>query len=133
MINKLNENNLNMNNSMLTVLKGLILSIIITLVSIFVFACIVTYTDFSENTVAPIMIGITALSILIGTSFSTIKLNKNGLLSGGIIGILYMISLYILSSTMGTGFELNINAIIMMCIGITAGMIGGIIGVNVKR
>ena len=133
MINKINENNLNMNNNMFIILKGFILSIIITLVSIFAFACIVTYTDFSEQTVAPIMIGITAFSILIGTSFSTLKLNKNGLLNGGLIGILYMISLYLLSSTMGTGFSLNANAIIMMCVGIIAGMIGGIIGVNVKR
>lgn len=55
------------------------------------------------------------------------------MINGGIIGFLYMISLYLLSSTLGTGFSLNTNAIIMMILGIIAGMIGGIVGVNIRK
>ena len=109
------------------------ISVIITLITIFLFAFIVTYTNFPETAIASVIIGITTFSILIGSSISSVKLNKNGMLNGGIIGFLYMIFLYLISSSLGTGFSLNLNAIIMMIFGIVAGMIGGIVGVNIKK
>lgn len=130
-MNKVMESsNFEMNKTLMTIIKGLAISVIFSLVAIFIFAIIISYTNFSENGVAPVMIGIVAISILIGTAVSTWKLTKNGILNGGLVGLLYMIILYLVSSSLGTGFALNTNAIIMMVLGIIAGMIGGIIGVN---
>lgn len=120
------------NNNMIVITKGIIISFIITFVSIFILAIILTYSDLSENLISPIIIGITAVSILIGTSISTIKLSKNGILNGGIIGFIYIISIYIISSITSVGFEVNIQSIIMIIASIIAGMIGGIVGVNIK-
>ena len=120
------------NNNMIVITKGIIISFIITLISIFILAIILTYSDLSENLISPIIIGITAVSILIGTSISTIKLSKNGILNGGIIGFIYIISIYIISSITSVGFEVNIQSIIMIIASIIAGMIGGIVGVNIK-
>ena len=130
-MNKVMESsNVEMNKTLMTIIKGLAISVIFSLVAIFIFAIIISYTNFSENGVAPVMIGIVATSILIGTAVSTWKLTKNGILNGGLVGLLYMLILYLVSSSLGTGFALNTNAIIMMLLGIIAGMIGGIIGVN---
>lgn len=130
-MNKVMESsNFEMNKTLMTIIKGLAISVIFSLVAIFIFAIIISYTNFSENGVAPVMIGIVGLSILIGTAVSTWKLTKNGILNGGLVGLLYMLILYLVSSSLGTGFALNTNAIIMMLLGIIAGMIGGIIGVN---
>ena len=130
-MNKVMESsNFEMNKTLMTIIKGLAISVIFSLVAIFIFAIIISYTNFSENGVAPVMIGIVANSILIGTAVSTWKLTKNGILNGGLVGLLYMLILYLVSSSLGTGFALNTNAIIMMVLGTIAGMIGGIIGVN---
>lgn len=129
-MNKISEN-INKNVG-ITIIKGFIISIIITLISIFIFSFIVTYTNFAESEIPKVIIGITAISILIGTSISTLKLKKNGIINGGAIGFIYMIVLYILSSCLETGFTLNTSAIIMMSLGIITGMIGGIVGVNIK-
>lgn len=130
-MNKVMESsNFEMNKTLMTIIKGLAISVILSLVAIFIFAVIISYTNFSENGVAPVMIGIVATSILIGTAVSTWKLAKNGILNGGLVGLLYMLILYLVSSSLGTGFALNTNAIIMIILGIIAGMIGGIIGVN---
>ena len=130
-MNKVMESsNFEMNKTLMTIIKGLAISVIFSLVAIFIFAIIISYTNFSENGVAPVMIGIVSISILIGTAVSTWKLTKNGILNGGLVGLLYMLILYLVSSSLGTGFALNTNAIIMMLLGIIAGMIGGIIGVN---
>lgn len=132
-MNKVIENvNSNMNNNIFIIVKGLVISIITTLISIFILACVLSFSDFSESNVPIAIIAITSIAILISTSISTIKLNKNGMINGGIIGLLYMFCLYLISSTLGTGFILNANAIIMIILGIIAGMIGGIVGVNIK-
>ena len=133
-MNKVIENtNIDRNSSLFVVIRGLAISVAFTLISVFVFAIILTYTNFPENKIAPMIIGITALTILIGSSISTLKLHKNGMINGGIIGLCYMLILYLLSSSLGTGFTLNANAIIMIILGIVAGMVGGVVGVNVGK
>ena len=118
--------------NLIRVLKGSITSIIITLILLFIFAILLTYTSLQENVISPVVIVITAISILIGSSISTLKIKKNGLLNGGLVGIIYILTIYIISSLTGSGFACNINTIIMMVSSVIAGMIGGIIGVNLN-
>lgn len=75
----------------------------------------------------------TIISILIGSSISTIKIRKNGIVNGGIIGLIYILGIYLISSMVEIGFALNIYSIIMIILSILAGMIGGIVGVNIKK
>ena len=121
------------NSNFIQVFKGLILSFIFTLVLLFLFSIILTYTSVPEDTIAPVVIIITIISILIGASISTTKIRKNGIVFGGIIGVVYIMSLYLISSIVETGFSLNIYSIIMIILSILAGMIGGIVGVNIKK
>ena len=61
------------------------------------------------------------------------KQNKNGIINGGVIGLIYMLVIYLISSIINGGnFNLNIQSIMMIGIGLIGGMIGGIIGVNIK-
>ncbi|MFR2534678.1 MAG: TIGR04086 family membrane protein [Clostridia bacterium] len=121
-----------MTQNIMRVIKGSIVAIILTLVLLFVFAIVLTYTTIQENTIQPVVIVITAISLLIGSSMSTLKIKKYGFINGAAVGIIYVLTLYLLSSLTGTGFSLNINAIIMIVAAVVAGMIGGIIGVNLN-
>ena len=114
------------------IIKGSITAIIITLILLFIFAILLTYTKLQENVINPVVIVISAISILIGSSISTLKIKKNGLLNGALVGIIYIITIYIISSLTGSGFACNINTIIMMTSSVIAGMLGGIIGVNLN-
>lgn len=113
------------------ILKGLIFSFIITLISIFLFAVILTYTNISEKTIPVFITILTFSSILIGTIIGTRNIRKNGMLNGAIIGTGYVILLYLISSILNTGFIFNIYTILMMITGIISGIIGGIIGINI--
>ena len=62
-----------------------------------------------------------------GSSLATIPIKKNGILNGGIIGLSYILLIYLASSLTGSGFNLNMYSIIMMLVGIVAGMIGGVV------
>ena len=117
-------------NVYLKLLKGLGISMIVTLIGIFLFAVLLTYTNISEATIPIVIIAISFISILIGATISTRKITKNGMMNGGIIGGTYVILLYLLSSLLGAGFSFNIYTIIMMIAGIIAGLLGGILGIN---
>ncbi len=130
--NKGEENKFVINKNLIQVVKGSIISIILSLIFLFVYAIILTYTNISENTIVPTIIVISAISILIGSSISSIKIKKQGMINGALVGTIYILFIYILSSTFLTGFQFSINTIIMIISGILAGILGGIIGVNLS-
>jgi len=70
--------------------------------------------------------------LLIGSYISARKIKKRGIINGAIVGIIYIISIYILSSISLVGFSLNVYSIIMIIGAVIAGMIGGVAGVNLS-
>lgn len=120
-------------NNFMNIFKGIIISILITLILLFLFSIILTYTNIGENVIPAVIIIATVISILIGSSISTIKIKKNGIINGGIIGLVYILGIYLISSIAQMGFGINVYSIIMIILSILAGMIGGIVGVNIKK
>ena len=120
-------------NNMFKILKGIILSILITLLGLLILAIVITYTNVSESIIPIAVTIITAISILIGSFFSTINIQKNGLLNGFAVCFTYIVTIYVISSITSTGFTLTNTSFIMIISVILAGMLGGIIGVNLKN
>ena len=114
----------------LNIIKGVIISIVFTLIFLFIFSIILTYTNVSESFIAPVIIVITAISIFIGSSIGNIKMKKNGMLNGALVGGIYLLSIYLLSSIINQDFSLSMQSIIIIIAGMICGMFGGIIGVN---
>lgn len=115
------------------IVKGYLISLVISIIFLFIYAVVLVNTNIQENTIKPVIIIITAISILIGSSISSLKIKKRGIINGLCIGGLYVSSLYILSSIAIVGFSINIASVIVIGIGIIIGAIGGIIGVNMKQ
>ena len=100
--------------SSLKILKGIGISWVITFILLFIYAILLTYTKIEENTMVPVIILITAVSILAGSSIAVGSIKKNGMVNGGIIGFIYILMIYILSSLLGSSFTLNTYSIIMV-------------------
>ena len=115
------------------IIKGSLFAVIASAILLLIFAVLLCYTNLSENTMLPVILVITGISILIGSMISTRKIRKNGILNGGMVGLIYIIILYLISSLFLAGFSLTFNSFIMLVVGIVTGMIGGIIGVNTNR
>ena len=120
------------NNIIARIGKGILIAMIITIVSLIIFSIILANTNITENVVNPVIMIITAISILIGSSLGNIKIKKNGLINGGLIGGIYIITIYLISSILNWKFSLNIQSVIMIITAIVFGIFGGIIGVNRK-
>ena len=121
------------NKNAINILKGTIISILLTLILLTIYSALLSFTNISENTMMPVVLVITGISILIGSSISSINIKKQGMLNGGLVGLIYMLFIYILSSIFLSNFEINFNCFIMILIGIITGMIGGIMGVNLSK
>lgn len=112
------------------ILRGIFISFLFTLCMLIIYSVLLVYTNISEQTIRPVIITITGISILIGSSLGTRKLHKNGMISGGIIGASYILLLYLISSTVNSNFSINWVSIIMIIVGLIGGIFGGVIGVN---
>lgn len=113
--------------------KGILVSYIITIPIFIVFAIVLTYTNFPEKLISPAVIITTVISITVAGSTATRRLKNKGWLNGCIVGLIYMLVLYILSSLVFGTFSIDSRIITLVIIAVIAGATGGIIGINVKR
>ena len=120
----------NENKTITNIAKGVGISLITTIMLLLIFSIILTYSNIEEKVISPVIMIITSISILIGSSIVNIKMKKNGLLNGAIIGISYIIIIYLISSILNWKFTLNMQSIIMVAAAIIFGILGGILGVN---
>ena len=66
------------------------------------------------------------------TFYASKKIKEKGIISGAIVGLIYMLILYLISSIVNWDFTMTLETIIMISTGIIGGAIGGIFGVNLK-
>lgn len=128
-----NEERSNKNSNFINVARGSIMAITITLVCLVIFSVILANTEVAESAINPVIILVTAVSIFVGSIMSVSRISKRGIINGGIVGMIYFLAIYILSGIVNSNFSINISGIILIISGILAGMLGGIVGVNIKK
>lgn len=111
-------------------LKGVILAVIITLVSILFFALIVKFAGLGGGVIKAVNQFIKIISLFLGCFFK-IKGGK-GLVKGVLVGIFYTVFIYLVFTVIGggafgTGFLLDI------AFGLVVGAVSGVVAVNLKR
>lgn len=117
---------------LVTIMKAIIVSYIITIVAFNMFAFILSYTDFPEKYILPSVVATTIISILFASSTVTKSAKSKGWLNGAAIGLVYMLFLYFISSLVFNNFKVDKYVGTMFAIGILTGAIGGILGINIK-
>ena len=120
------------NKNVIRIIKGSLSAILITLILLLIYSALLCYTDLSESTMVPVIIVVSAISILIGGLVSSMKIKNRGMVNGGTVGFIYMFTIYLISSIALTGFSLDLKSILMIIVGTVAGAVGGIIGVNMR-
>lgn len=111
--------------------KYLMLSYVVALVLLCLTAILFAYTNINDSLINTFVFVIVVITNLIGSTITSRKLKKRGLLTGLIFGLIYFLIIYLLSALLYTGFFVN-NAVFMY-LGLSAigGIVGGIIGVNI--
>jgi putative membrane protein (TIGR04086 family) len=116
-----------------SMLKGLLASIIVTVFAFILLALIMANTDFPQRFITPAVVLTTIASVLTAGSVSTRGIHNKGWLNGSVVGLIYMIMLYLVSSLVYNDFSIDKYVITMTAIGVLAGAIGGIVGINTGK
>ena len=117
----------------LNIFKGVTISYIFTFVAFLIFAVLLSTTNISDSYIPGVICIISIMSILIGSANCTKKANSQGLLWGSIVGLIYSIILYLISSLLFVGFSITLPSFYLIALSILFGAIGGVIGINLKR
>ena len=117
----------------MTFIKGVLVSYIITIPTFVVFAFILSNTSFPEKYISPVVIITTVVSVMFAGLSVTKSIRSKGWLNGAIVGLAYIFILYMVSSLVFNDFSINKNVVTIAFLGVLAGITGGIIGVNLKK
>lgn len=121
------------NSKIYNIFRGSLVAILITIISLLIFSILLTHTNISEKSIVPVITIITAVSILTGSILSVSKIENRGLFNGALVGLTYILAIYILSSIINKNFTINLNSLILISSAVISGMMGGIIGVNMNN
>ncbi|OPX43143.1 hypothetical protein CLHUN_28910 [Ruminiclostridium hungatei] len=118
--------------NLLRVLKGLLLSFLITLPCFLAFALFLTYTDFPEKYTFIAVLITTVISVLTASAYSTRNVRSKGWMNGCAVGVLYVAVLYLASSIIFMNFAVDVQVLLTVVIGAIVGCLGGIFGINLR-
>jgi len=112
------------------IIKELIISVLLSLILMLILSILVSETTLSEKFINPLTIAIVTFSLMLGAFRVSKEKKEKGIIYGSLLGLIYMVILYIISSLINLNFSFTLNSIIMIILGILGGAIGGILGVN---
>lgn len=112
-------------NNILSFLKGLIISLVISFGLVILFAFCLKWFSISENYIFVGTMAIKALSVFLG-ALVAIKGKSKGLFKGFLFGIIYISLAFLLFSFLAGSFSFDSQTILDF---VSAGVVGGIVGI----
>lgn len=112
--------------------KFLILSYIIAIVLLSLSSVIFAYTNINDSLINIFVFIIIVITNLIGSTLTSRKLKRRGLLVGLIFGVIYFLIIYLLTAILYTGFFVNKAVGLYLLMTSVSGIVGGVIGVNIR-
>ncbi len=114
-----------------SVVKAVLLSLAISILSAVVFAVILRAAPLGEEVIYPVTQAFKGVSIAIGTL--VFARGEKGWLKGGLVGLFFTALSYLAFSALGGDFSLSWLILLELAIALAVGALSGILAVNVKR
>lgn len=115
------------------IFKSTLFSYLFTIIAFAILSLILTFSNLSDSFIPTTVIIISIVSILLGSSFSTLNSHSHGWLIGLSVGLSYFLILYVISSLLISGFAINLSTIYLALAMSFTGIVGGIIGINSRK
>ena len=123
---------INKSNLILDIAKGVIFSLVISMVLIIVFAIIIRFVNVPDKFIMPINQVIKGISLLVGIIIA-LKGSDKGFIKGLIIGIFYSIVSYIIFSILSSTLAFGLTTITDILFNSIIGAVSGLIAVNMRK
>lgn len=117
--------------SVFNILKGVLFSLIFSVVLILILAVVAKYTDISDKAISAVNQVIKVIALFLGILIG-MKGQKGGLIVGAIVGLLYTLLSFAIFSAISGELTFDKVTVFDFLISIAVGAISGILTVNLK-
>ena len=117
----------------LDIVKTVVIAVLISMVSVLVFALIVKSTDIGEDAIGYVNLGIKILSVVVGCLIGFKRGSGSGWLKGLLSGLLYVLISFFVFSLISGAFSLSDLSWVDVVTGAAVGLISGVLTVNLKK
>lgn len=112
-------------NIVVSFLKGLIVSMLVSFALIILLALSLKWFSLDEKFISPINLAIKTISVIVGSCIA-VKGESRGLIKGVAFGLLYIVSAFVSFSVLAKSFALDMSFLLDV---LFAGIAGGIVGI----
>lgn len=113
------------------IIRGVLLSLLFSLLLVLVFALIIRWADLDEKTIIPVNYAIKFLSLFLGVMIG-FKNRKNGIVKGAIVGLIFILLTFLIFSAMNGFKDVKFNWLDLAFLPL-GGAIIGVIRVNLPE
>ncbi len=118
-------------NRMYYLLKGFLISILISVPLFFIISLAIHITDFPEELMPPALLSTILISIVAASFYSTLTAKSKGWFNGSLIGLLYALILVTIRWYLENNIYISKDIITTLLSGLLIGSICGIAGLNI--
>lgn len=115
------------------ILKGVLISLVISILAMVILGIIVFFADISDRTVSTLIMFLSALSVFIGALILARNIDSRGLLNGLVLGGIYFLVLIAVSAAVCGSVSFEAGNLLRFVSALAAGMLGGVMGINSKK
>ncbi|GAA0114476.1 TIGR04086 family membrane protein [Clostridium senegalense] len=109
---------------------GVLRAFILTMFALIVYSLLISVISVGPKVNSIFYIILTLISIIYGTICATIKAGSNGWLMGILVGLFYIVALFIVSILCGKEFAFGVKEITRVIMATLVGALSGMITVN---
>lgn len=120
------------NGSILVIGKGVLIAYGISIILIIIYGILLVATSLSEATLPTAIMIITMVSIALSAIYTAVKVTSRGWLNGAIVGLIYMVILFLIGLIFNTGIAIDSFIFFRLFMGFIVGGLAGVIGINLK-
>lgn len=110
--------------------KGVLYAYFLSLVVFLLFSALIQYTGLTEAILPYLAYATSLVSIFVGATYVTKRLEAKGWLNGGLTGLIYLAGLLIFAMILLPNFSLNFGYLSKALLAFVTGAAGGMFGVN---
>ena len=127
------SNNTKSNSAIISLTKGAIFAYLLTAVVFVIYGLLLTYTETTEKNIQIVVMITTVISVLIGGIIASKGVDSKGLFFGMLVGVVYALIMIMVGLCILPVMKITSKMIMIIVLSISAGGIGGIIGINTKK
>lgn len=113
--------------------KTVLTALLITIILMGVLALLICYTPISEEAITPSVYVLNYFSVFMAGLLSAARAKRRGFVTGGLSGALYMLLVFLLGYLLFGGIEFTKAVAMNVVYCLVLGIVGGVVGINIRR